>query len=101
MAKTANLYVRIEPELKEQAEKILAALGISPSLAITMFYRQVIIRRGLPFEVVLPANPPVDVSKGNGEQLDAQLEKGHADLKAGMVHDAENVFPDLSRGQGL
>ncbi len=35
MAKTANLYARIEPEVKEQAEGILAALGIlvKPRLA--------------------------------------------------------------------
>ena len=33
MSKTANLYVRIEPELKEQAEKILSALGIPASNA--------------------------------------------------------------------
>ena len=43
MAKSANLNARIEPELKEQAEEILAALGIPASNAITMFYRQIII----------------------------------------------------------
>mgnify|MGYP000153938335 FL=1 len=39
MAKTANLYVRIEPDVKEQAETILSALGIPASNAITMFYK--------------------------------------------------------------
>ena len=38
MAKSANLYARIEPEVKEQAETILSALGIPASNAITMFY---------------------------------------------------------------
>ena len=38
MAKSANLYARIEPDVKEQAEGILEALGISASNAITMFY---------------------------------------------------------------
>ena len=37
MAKSANLYARIEPEVKEQAEAILSALGIPASNAITMF----------------------------------------------------------------
>ena len=54
MAKSANLYARIEPEVKEQAEAILSALGIPASNAITMFYKQVILQRGLPFEVKLP-----------------------------------------------
>lgn len=51
MAKSANLNARIEPELKEQAEEILAALGIPASNAITMFYRQIILNNGLPFDV--------------------------------------------------
>ena len=38
MAKTANLYARIEPDVKEQAEGILSALGIPASNAINMFY---------------------------------------------------------------
>ena len=38
MAKPANLYARIGPELKEQAEAILSALGIPVSNAINMFY---------------------------------------------------------------
>ena len=36
---TANLYARIEPDVKEQAESILAALGIPASNAINMFYK--------------------------------------------------------------
>ena len=51
MAKSANLYARIEPDLKEQAESILSALGIPASNAITMFYKQIILQKGLPFEV--------------------------------------------------
>ncbi len=49
MTKSANLYTRIEPEIKEQAEKILSTLGISSSSAINMFYKQIILQRGIPF----------------------------------------------------
>ena len=56
--KTANLYARIEPDIKNQAESILSALGISVSNAINMFYKQIILQRGLPFEVKLPASKP-------------------------------------------
>lgn len=62
-AKSANLYARIEPDVKEQAEKILSALGIPASNAINMFYKQIILNRGLPFEVKLPTSRPVDVAK--------------------------------------
>ena len=46
--KSANLYARIEPEVKEQAENILSALGLSASSADNMFYKQIILRSGIP-----------------------------------------------------
>lgn len=51
MAKTATARARMEPEVKEEAEKILGACGLSPSEAIGLFYRQVILHQGLPFPV--------------------------------------------------
>ncbi|MCP5495274.1 MAG: type II toxin-antitoxin system RelB/DinJ family antitoxin [Leptospiraceae bacterium] len=52
--KTAILNARIEPRLKNDVEKIFQELGISPTQAITMFYKQVILNNGLPFEVKIP-----------------------------------------------
>lgn len=101
MAKSANLYARIEPDLKEQAESILAALGIPASNAITMFYKQIILQRGMPFEVKLPAARPLDVSALTDEQLSAELEKGFADIAAGRTRPAKQVFEDIRRDYGV
>lgn len=101
MAKTANLYARIEPEVKEQAEEILLSLGIPASNAITMFYKQIILQRGLPFEVKLPANTPVDANKLTPAQLDAELEKGYADMQAGRTRDAKDVFEGIRKDYGV
>lgn len=100
MAKSANLYARIEPELKEQAEMILTALGIPASNAITMFYKQIILHNGLPFAVKLPAHP-LDASRMTEAELDAELEKGYADMPAGQTVSAEKTFRDLRREFGL
>jgi DNA-damage-inducible protein J len=54
MAKTETIRARVEPELKREAEGVLKALGLNASEAITLFYRQVALRRGLPFEIRLP-----------------------------------------------
>ena len=81
MAKSANLYARIEPEVKEQAEAILSALGIPASNAITMFYKH-----------------PLDVSRMTAEQMDTELEKGYAQMKAGQVIPAKQAFDEL-RGE--
>ena len=43
-----------------------------------MFYKQVILQRGLPFEVKLPEHP-LDVSRMTAEQMDTELEKAMPD----------------------
>lgn len=101
MAKSANLYARIEPDLKEQAETILSALGIPASNAITMFYRQVVLHKGLPFDVKLPTAQPVDLSSISDEQLNVELEKGFADIIAGRTRSAKSVFDDIRKDYGV
>ena len=99
MAKSANLYARIEPDLKEQAENILTALGIPASNAITMFYKQIILQNGLPFEVKLPEHP-LDISRMTSAELDAELEKGYADAKAGRTIPMEQAFANIRKEFG-
>ena len=101
MAKTANLYARIEPDVKEQAEGILSALGIPASNAINMFYKQIILQRGLPFEVKMPASKLVDASVLSDTEMDAELEKGYADMKAGRTKSAKTAFADIRKDYGL
>lgn len=101
MAKSANLYARIEPDVKEQAESILSALGIPASNAINMFYKQIIMHRGLPFDVKIPITKLVDVSTLTEEEFHTELEKGYADMKAGRVKDAKQVFADIRKDYNL
>ncbi len=54
MLKSAMLRARIEPTLKEEVESILKKLGLSTSEAINLFYKQIKLRKGLPFQVVVP-----------------------------------------------
>jgi DNA-damage-inducible protein J len=51
MSKTEMIRARIEPSVKHDAEEILHELGLSVTEAITLFYRQVVMHRGLPFQV--------------------------------------------------
>ncbi|MBO4390722.1 MAG: type II toxin-antitoxin system RelB/DinJ family antitoxin [Lachnospiraceae bacterium] len=97
MAKTANLYARIEPDVKEQAESILSALGISASSAINMYYKQIILHRGLPFEVKMPPSGMVDASSISSEELDEELEKGYTDMKAGKTKSVKAAFSDIRK----
>ncbi len=101
MAKTANLYARIEPEVKEQAESILTALGIPVSNAINMFYKQIILQRGIPFEIKLPQAKIVDMSKLSPQELDTELEKGYQDILAGRTKPAGKVFEEIRKDYGI
>ncbi len=67
MVKSSNVYARIEPDLKEQAEGILAALG----------------------------------SRMTAAQLDAELEKGCADAKAGRTVPMEQAFANVRKESGV
>ena len=54
MSKTATVRARIEPGLKEEVEALFAKLGLSTTDAINIFFKQVKLRKGLPFEVAIP-----------------------------------------------
>jgi len=54
MSKTATVRARIEPELKVDVETLFKRIGLSTTEAINLFYRQVKLRNGLPFNVVIP-----------------------------------------------
>ena len=54
MPRTATVRARIEPKLKKDVEKLFQKMGLSTTEAISLFYRQVQLRNGLPFSVVIP-----------------------------------------------
>ena len=99
--KAANIYARIEPDVKERAEAILTALGIPASNAINMFYKQIILHRGLPFEVSLPPARQLDLSRMSAAELSEELEKGYADMKAGRTKSAKAVFEEIRKDYAL
>jgi len=49
--KTEMIRARIEPELKAGAEDVFRLVGLTTTQAITIFFRQVVIHKGLPFPV--------------------------------------------------
>ena len=54
MTKTTMVTARVDPKLKHETEKVFKELGLTTTQAITLFYKQVNLRRGLPFAVELP-----------------------------------------------
>lgn len=54
MAKTANINIRIDPEIKSGAEKLFASFGITVTDAINIFLHKALMEGGLPFEMKQP-----------------------------------------------
>ena len=98
--RTASVYTRVDPDTKEQAELVLAELGIPMSNAIGMFLKQVVIQRGIPFEMKLPASKPVVIGELTKEQFDAQMQLGMDDINAGRVVSADDVEAEMRRLYG-
>ena len=97
----ANVFARIEPEIKEQAEEVLNQLGIPMSNAVGMFLRQVVIQRGIPFEMKLPAKRPLIMEELTREQFDAELMKGMEEIEKGQVYSADSVEAEMRRMYSL
>ena len=94
MANTNVVYARIDTTLKENAENILNRLGITPSSAIQMLYSQIVLQKGMPFELRLPANKqekPLALGNLTQAELEAELQKGIDSLSTGKSYSADEV----------
>ena len=83
---TTTIQARIDVESKEQAKKIFDFLGLTMSQAITLYLRQVILRRGIPFEIEIPNELTAKVLRAS--------KKGRGLHKAASVN---KLFRELSR----
>ena len=101
MANTSAVYARIDTNLKENAEHILAQLGITPSSAIQMLYSQIVLTRGLPLDLRLPSEKPVSIGGMTKEQIDMELQKGMDDIAAGRVLSADDVEAEMRSLYGI
>lgn len=98
MARTANVFARVEPDLKEQAEQVLNQLGIPMSNAVGMFLKQIVLQRGIPFEMKLPSyEEPIAYQALTKEQFNAEIEKGMEDIKAGKVYSADEIEAEMKQ----
>ncbi|MEX0892492.1 MAG: type II toxin-antitoxin system RelB/DinJ family antitoxin [Gemmatimonadota bacterium] len=84
MAKQAKARERMDEDLKKEAESILAECGLTPTQAINLFYRQIVLHHGLPFDVRIP--------NAESRKAMSEIETGEGLVKFGS---AEELFRDL------
>ena len=94
MAKSANVSVRVEPDVKEQAEFIMEKLGLP--VVINSLYRQIIMNNGIPFSMSLPKRIPTleDMSKN---EFDTMLETGFIQAESRQGISLDEAFDRLEK----
>ena len=96
-AKTANVLARVEPDVKEQAEAIMAKLGVPASTVINMLYKQIIMTRSIPFALSIPS-VPVSRDEMDTAAFDAMMQEGLLQAKAGHGYSLDEAFDLLHKG---
>ena len=84
MSKNAVIHTRIDADLKASAEHILDSIGISSSEAIRLFYKQIELHRGIPFDVRIP-----------NELTSETLRKSELGEDVHRAKDADDLFDQL------
>ena len=99
MEKTATLNLRINPEVKNSAEKILSQLGVPMATAIDMFLKQVTLTGGIPFAVTLPKVPDsINMDMMSTSQIRDKQSEGLSDIDNGRIQPAREVFARFKEG---
>ena len=84
--KTAIVRARLEPGLKKKAEKIFKVVGLSESEAVRLFYKNVVLFRGLPFSLSIPNDETKsaieEARKGELSKKYSSIDKLFTDLKS-------------------
>lgn len=95
-SKTANVLARVEPDVKEQAEAIMAKLGIPASVVINMLYKQIIMTKSIPFSLSVPAalkaRDEMDTAAFN-----AIMQRGLNEAKSDSSRPVADAFSELKR----
>lgn len=92
--KTANVNARVQQDIKQRAEAILTRIGLPRSVAIDMFYRQIIMHDGIPFPVKIPSSVPAR-DQMSDVQFNTMINTGYEQAKADESYDIDEAFDDI------
>ncbi|MBQ8417420.1 MAG: type II toxin-antitoxin system RelB/DinJ family antitoxin [Phascolarctobacterium sp.] len=95
-AKTANVLARVEPDVKEQAEAIMAQLGIPASVVINMLYKQIIMRKAIPFPLMVVERPKAR-DEMSDEEFAREISIGLEQAERGEGVPAREFFKQIRR----
>jgi len=99
MAKNDTIHVRVDENVKINAEQTLAMLGLTISEAVNMMLCQVNLTGGLPFQVKLPA--PENIIVNSKADIERKLNEAEQDISNGNVLNSASTFDTLEKKYAL
>ena len=94
--KSANVTARVQPEIKQKAESILADIGLPVSVLIDTLYRQIIMTGGVPYSLTVPKIPTRDTM--SDAQFNVIMENGYNQAKSGQSLPIDEAFDKIRKG---
>ena len=82
MSHSAVIHARIDASTKEATEKVLNAIGMTPTEAIRLFYRQIAMRKSFPLELHIPNKITSSVLLKSQQNEEIETFKSKEDLYA-------------------
>lgn len=96
MAKTSTLNLRVNPEVKKNAEKVLSKLGIPMSTAIDMYLNQIVLTGGIPFPLTVPQPPKsINADLMSDDEFHKKLNDGIENALTGNVYNAKEALKEF------
>ncbi len=92
MTRDDTLHVRVNGDIKRQAEEVFARLGISLSDAVNMFLAQSALNKGFPFRPEIPDSAPESVIVHSEEELAERLAEAHREYEEGLCADGSELI---------
>ena len=79
MPKNAYINARVDKDFKAKAENVLRRVGVSTTDVVTMLLHQIVLRKGMPFDVRIPNEETrramAELDQGAGERFDGTAEE--------------------------
>lgn len=102
MSRTANVFTRVEPTIKAQAETVLDQLGISMATAMEIYLRQIALQRKIPFEMKLPnADKPISLASLTDDEFDALMAQAAKSYADGLCTDVADFKAEMKKEFGI
>ena len=80
MSKSATIHTTIDQQTKAKAQAILESLGMSMSEAVSVYFKQIVLHKGLPFEIKIPNDLTLQTFNNTDKGIDLHPSKTADDL---------------------